>query len=118
MELVKEIYRLSKLFPKDEQFGITSQIRRSSTSVLANLAEGFSRVTPADKAHKYTIARAENSETCAFLYIVIELGILKNDQAAKAFILYEETGKLLTGLINYYSRNAKGPTPTPTPSPS
>jgi four helix bundle protein len=72
MILVKEIHRLSGKLPTNEQFGLISQMRRSSTSILANLAEGFSRSTAPDKSHKYTISRGECSETQAFLYICIE----------------------------------------------
>lgn len=103
MLLVKEIYRLSKKFPKEEQFGLTSQIRKSATSTLANLAEGFGRASPPDKAHKYTIARGENSETHAFLFIAIELGFITKDDTSHALDLCAEVGRILTGLIQVYS---------------
>lgn len=112
---MKEIYSLSQSFPKSEQFGITSQIRRSSTGILANIAEGFSRSGSADKAYKYTIARGENSETCAFLHIVIELEYITVDHATKAFELSSHVGRLLSGLIQTYS---KLPNPNPSPNPS
>ena len=47
--LVLEIYRMTQKFPKSEMFGITSQIRRASVSVAANIVEGFSKKSPADK---------------------------------------------------------------------
>ncbi|MDD5751275.1 MAG: four helix bundle protein [Candidatus Peribacteraceae bacterium] len=104
MELVKEIYALSKRFPSDERFALTSQLRRAATSVLANTAEGFSRRTPPDKANKYTIARGECSETSTFLLISVELGYVSMPEAGHAIDLAEETGKILSGLIQTYSR--------------
>lgn len=103
MGLVKEIYKLTSAFPKQEQFGLTSQMRRAATSILANLAEGFSRVSAADKAHKYTIARGECSEVQAFLLIAIELQFLSAAHAQQAVELVQETGKIITGLIRSYT---------------
>lgn len=127
MQLVKSIYELTKLFPAEEKFALTNQIRRASTSVLANVAEGFSRRTPADKIHKYTIARGECSEVLAFLLIAKSLGFIDNSKAVKPIALAEESGKLLSGLIREHLRNkdmpyAQRPTPlimrSPSPSPS
>ena len=116
MELVKEVYAITKKFPSSEKFALTSQLRRAATSVLANTAEGFSRRTPPDKANKYTIARGECSEASTFLLISVELGYLSITEAKRAIDLAEETGKILSGLIQTY--NKKLPTiPTPTPYP-
>lgn len=102
MQLAKEVYELTKNFPQEEQFGLTSQMRKASTSILANLAEGFSRVTNADKAHKYTIARGECSETAALLHVSVALKIISMERAQKALELSQETGKTLTGLIRAF----------------
>ncbi|MDD3896316.1 MAG: four helix bundle protein [Candidatus Peribacteraceae bacterium] len=53
MDLVAEVYRLTALLPRSEQFGLSSQLKRASTSIVANIAEGFGRYSYADKAHKY-----------------------------------------------------------------
>jgi len=103
MELMKESYRLTEQYPKAELFGLTSQIRRASTSILANLAEGFSRRTHADKAHKYTIARGECSEVYALMLMSIELQYISQEQAQRAIALTQRTGKLISGLIRTYS---------------
>lgn len=99
MNLVEEIYRLTKNFPKEELFGLTSQLRRASVSIVANIAEGFCRHTYPDKANKYTIARGECGEVKALLLVTLRLGILEKQISAKAFALVESTGKLLSGLI-------------------
>ena len=63
MDLVDEVYEITKKFPPTETYGMTAQMRKSSASILANIAEGFGRYTYPDKANKYTIARGECSET-------------------------------------------------------
>lgn len=55
-ELVKTIYKITKGFPREEQFGLTNQMRRAAVSVSSNLAEGTSRITAKDKAHFTVIA--------------------------------------------------------------
>src|SRR5215212_4748122 len=55
-ELVKTIYKITKDFPREEQFGLTNQMRRAAVSVSSNLAEGTSRITAKDKAHFTVIA--------------------------------------------------------------
>ena len=102
--LVKEIYALTKVFPGDERYGLTSQLRRSSTSILANLAEGFGRYTFPDKASRYTIARGESSETKALLFIAIELGFVGKVQAQKAIDGTDEMLRILSGLITSCKR--------------
>jgi len=99
MELVDEIYLLTVDFPKSELFGLSSQIKRASTSIVANIAEGFGRYTFADKAHKYVIARGECTEVEAFLHIAVRVKILTEAKAHKAMALSNRTGKLLSGLI-------------------
>ena len=99
LELVKEIYLLTKRFPKDELYGLTSQVRRSSTSILANIAEGFGRFTYPDKANKYTIARGECSETESFLFVAIALSFITNEEARKALDRVIQVRRLLSGLI-------------------
>lgn len=103
MKLTKEIYCLTKTFPDSEKYALTSQLRRASSSILANLAEGFSRRSSADKAHKYIISRGEYSECTAFLLIAIEIGLLLENEAKVALSYAEETGRLLSGLIRSYS---------------
>ena len=115
MDLVEEVYMLTRRFPKEEQFGLTSQVRRAATSILANIAEGFSRTTAADKAHKYIIARGECSETHALILIPIRLKILTEDQTKKSISLCIEIGKMLTALIQNYSQQKSRPNPNPIP---
>ncbi|OGJ56457.1 hypothetical protein A3D88_03715 [Candidatus Peribacteria bacterium RIFCSPHIGHO2_02_FULL_52_16] len=99
MDLVEEIYAITRTFPKEEVFGLTSQVRRASTSIVANIAEGFCRHTYADKANRYVIARGESGEVKTYLLVALRLKIVPSDQLKRAFELVERTGKLLSGLI-------------------
>ena len=115
-ELSMQIYKLSKSFPKEERFGLTDQIRRASISIVANIAEGFSRRSSADKTHKYVIARGECSEVLAFLFVAKGLNLAPEKEIKYAMQQAGTTGKLITGLIRSHSKliptsNTQRPTP-------
>jgi four helix bundle protein len=65
-------------FPSSEQFGLTNQLRRASSSISANIAEGFGRRTKNDKLHFYTIAYGSLLEVKSFLYLAQKLGYLND----------------------------------------
>lgn len=67
--LAVTIYSLTKSFPNDELFAMTSQLRRAAYSVSANIAEGFGRKTKSDKLHFYTMAYGSLLEVKKFLYL-------------------------------------------------
>lgn len=97
--LCLSIYTLTKQFPKDELFGLTSQIRRAVVSISSNIAEGFSRQSIADKSHFYAIAHGSLTEVQSQLYIA--KGVMYVDEPSFTKI-YSQTvivHKLLTGLI-------------------
>lgn len=74
------VYKVSRSFPKEELFGITSQMRRAVSSISANIAEGFGRTSTKDKLHFYTIAYGSLLETKNFLYLSEKLGYLDREQ--------------------------------------
>jgi four helix bundle protein len=105
-ELAKQTYVLTRKFPKDEQFALTNQMRRAASSVAANIAEGFSRQTVADKLHFYTIASGSLTELQSFSYIALDIEYISEDER---IILYNQSvkaHKLLIGLIKS-TRNRK-----------
>jgi four helix bundle protein len=116
MELVKEVYLLTKRLPKEEQYALTSQLRRAAVSIMANLAEGFNRSSDADKAHKYTISRGECAEVEALLFITVELQYFSQTDVQHALELSQQAGRLLWGLIRSYTP-ADTPRPRPSPRP-
>jgi four helix bundle protein len=67
--LVLDIYRITKKFPKEEMFGLTSQLRRAIISVPANIAEGFARTGARDKLRFYTIAAGSLNEVSYYILL-------------------------------------------------
>src|SRR6266542_2536034 len=99
MDLVAEIYRLTKLFPQDELFGLTSQIRRAAVSVPANIAEGYGRIHRKEYLHHLSIARGSLMEVETHLQIAVRLSYLSREQVVPSWGLAQEVGRLLNGLI-------------------
>jgi four helix bundle protein len=88
---------MTKKFPDDERFGLTSQIRRSSVSIPANIAEGFRRKTKADKVKFFNISQSSLEETRYYLILSRDL---EYAQTHDLIILIEEVSKLLVAYIN------------------
>ncbi len=101
-ELMQEVYRLTKKLPEEERYGLTSQLRKSSKSILANIAEGFGKHTDPDKANKYTIARGECTETEAHLRMMVALHFVTDTDAEHALSLAMKMGQLTSGMIRRY----------------
>ncbi len=78
-ELVVLVYNHTKLFPKEELFGSTSQLRRAALSVSSNIAEGSGRKTLKDQAHFYTMAYGSLMELLNQLIIAVDLKFLKDE---------------------------------------
>ncbi|MEI7918263.1 MAG: four helix bundle protein [Candidatus Saccharibacteria bacterium] len=70
------IYKLTRKFPKDELFALTSQLRRAASSISANIAEGFGRASVKDKLHFYVMAYGSLLEVKNFLYLSEKLGYI------------------------------------------
>src|SRR3990167_10084559 len=98
-KFVLMIYRDTKIFPSDERFGLTSQIRRSATSITANIAEGFGRQGNLEKIQFYTIARGSNTEAQDQLLTARDLGYLSESKCAELTELAITVHKLINGLI-------------------
>ena len=92
-QLVLNIYKATKHFPKEEIYGLVSQIRRSAVSVPANIAEGYRKRTKAEKRRYLTIAHGSLDETRYFLILSRDLGYCIIN---KMIELTDEVSKLLT----------------------
>lgn len=94
---VLDIYKTSTIFPKDELYGITSQLRRAAVSIPANIAEGFSRRSNLDKNHFYNMAQSSLHEVKYYLILIQDLGYIESN--AKLWAQADEIGKMLHGLM-------------------
>lgn len=103
-DLVIHVYKITKLFPKDELFGITKQIRRGVTSVTANIAEGMGRYSYKDRARFFYNSRGSLVEVENFLIIAKDLSYLDDNEYNNLDIKINETKKTLQGLINSTER--------------
>lgn len=102
--LVLDIYTLTKLFPADEKHSLTNQLRRSSASIAANIAEGNERKTKKEFIQFLYTAKASLSETKYHLLLAKDLNYLRIDKYLELFNKTNEIGKLINGLINYLKK--------------
>ena len=102
-ELASDIYQLTASYPKSEQFGIISQIRRCAVSIPSNIAEGCGRQHTKETIHFLSIARGSLFELETQLYISKDLSFINNEQLSVRLNKIEELGKLINGFMRYYS---------------
>ena len=103
--LTKEIYLITKSFPDEEKFGLTSQLRRASVSVCSNLAEGSSRNSFKDKARFTEIAYGSLMEILNQLILSLDLDFLSQKEYELIRTKIEEIGNMLNGLRNSQLNN-------------
>lgn len=97
ISLVKEIYRITSMFPREELYGLISQMRRAAVSVASNIAEGAARSGNREFMHFLYIARGSLSELETQVTVARELGYLHNDSRLDSKL--DATFGLLGGLI-------------------
>ena len=99
-DLCVEIYELTRRFPKEERYGLTSQLRRAAVSTAANIAEGAGRQTKKDYLHFLYVANGSLAEVRYYLHLSQRLNYVTSDQYAKLHASQVETASTLRGLIN------------------
>lgn len=104
--LVLAIYDITKNFPREEQFGLTNQIRRAAVSVTSNISEGFSRQSYKEKSQFYSMALGSLTELQNQLLISRDIKYLDKENFSKIAEQTVIVSKLLNGLIkSSISRN-------------
>ena len=93
-------------FPKEYQFGLCSQLQRSSISISSNIAEGFGRTSYKEKLQFYSIAEGSLTEAQDQIILARDLGLLQDTIAEKLLSESEEVHKLIHGMMRYV-RNTK-----------
>ncbi|MBI4744818.1 MAG: four helix bundle protein [Actinobacteria bacterium] len=106
-DLIVPIYSLCKRFPKEEVFGLTSQVKRAALSVVANIAEGFGRFHYLDKAKFYLNARGSLYELKSHLLVAKELGFFENKDIQEILQKIENLSVKINNLIESTRRRAK-----------
>jgi len=101
-QFIMEVYRISKNFPKDEIYGLTSQFRRAAVSIPANIAESYTRKGEKDKLRFYNISQGSLEECRYYIILSNDLGYMKNSEIDK---LFEEISKMLVSYMNKIRQN-------------
>ncbi|MBK1631987.1 four helix bundle protein [Thiohalocapsa halophila] len=99
MDLVIEVYRLTRAFPRDELYGLTNQIRRAAVSIPSNIAEGQARQSKADFRNFLSIAKGSRAEVETQLTIAVRLQYATAVETKVAFSLLTEIQKMLAVLL-------------------
>lgn len=102
--LVTAIYKVTNEFPTEEKYGMISQLKRASTSISANIAEGMSRSTDKEKAHFINIAFGSAIEVISFLVLACDLKYIDD----KAYTMLREEAEKVTNKLNGLHKTLKG----------
>jgi four helix bundle protein len=118
VELVTEIYKVTRAFPDEEKFGLTSQARRAVTSIPANIAEGWGRGSTKEYVQFLIVARGSLLELETHLIVSRNLGFLKQIDLEKLQRRLDEVGRMLNSLIrSLRSRTSTPSSQSPAPRP-
>lgn len=100
MDWTVKIYKTTISFPNEERYGLTSQLRKSSSAIPSNIAEGFGRKTTKDYLRFLNIALASSYEALTQIELSFRIGYISNTIFDELFKEGEEIGKMLNGLIS------------------
>ncbi len=108
VELCKQVYSVSALFPDAERFGLTAQVRRAAVSVPSNIAEGYGRRRRQDYVRFLDMALGSAYEVETQLILARELGFVETGDVGPCMDLVQEVGRVLFGLARSLSENDSG----------
>ena len=99
IELTVCVYKLTRTFPKEELYGLISQMRRASLSVASNIAEGRGRITPGEFRQFLGLAQGSTYELQTQLLVARKLGMGSDETLNEAELLSDEVSKMLGSFI-------------------
>ena len=105
--LVTAVYRLTRKPGLDRDYGLSGQLQRASVSIMSNIAEGFERRHPAEKAQAYNISRASCGEVRSLTYVILDCYPEYEEDSEDLRLRVEEVGRCLTGLISSTAERSK-----------
>ena len=108
MDLVEEVYRVTKAWPRDEAYGLTNQVRRAAVSIPSNIAEGQGRNSPAEFARFLSIAHGSLGEVETQLLIASRLAYPDTQTISTTLDRTTEVGRLVQGLLRSLRRDEVG----------
>jgi len=100
MDLVQSVYEAVRAFPKEEIYGLTSQLKRAAVSVPSNIAEGQGRKSTREFLHHLSIAYGSLMEVETQILIAVRLDYLSQQDAERIIERTSEVGRLINGLSN------------------
>ena len=107
MEFVVAVYKATETFPKEERFGLTSQLRRAAVSIPANIAEGAGRKSSKEFAYFLSNSQGSASEVETELLIASRLGYIGERSYTALRSALDEIGRMLTGLCRHLERKGR-----------
>jgi len=108
LNLVTEILSMTRRFPRDEVFGITSQMRRSATSISSNIAEGYRRNSTKEYINFLSISYASCGELQSHTDVALRMELISKEDHAGILVLEEEMSKLLWRTLETLKRKVQG----------
>lgn len=106
-ELTLKVYRVTERFPKDESFGLVSQMRRAASSIGMNLMEGSMRLNSREYRHFVGIARGSAGEVVYQLLLAKDLGYISTQDYEDLRLGFDRVGKMLTRLSQSLARGSR-----------
>jgi len=104
MSVIEDVYLMTDKFPKQEMYGLSSQMRRSSISIASNIAEGSARKGKQERIQFYSVSKGSLSELDAQLEISLRLKFADKNTYDKLQCKIDEISRMLQGLINCYKK--------------
>lgn len=97
---INHVYRVTKEFPPEEKYGLTSQFQRAAVSIAANIAEGYKRMGKDDKLRFLNYSQGSLEECRCYIYLACDFGYITSEAADIMLDKLEATSKTLNGYIN------------------
>jgi four helix bundle protein len=104
---INHVYRITKGFPNEERFGLTSQFQRAAVSIAANIAEGYKRVGKDDKLRFYNYSQGSLEECRCYIYLSNDFNYISKEEAELMIEEIEETSKILNSYIHSINNRQK-----------
>ncbi len=102
--IVKEVYRLLKKFPKEEQYAMCDQLRRAAVSITSNIAEGSGRTSIKEKIHFLEFSYGSLMEVLSQLDLAADLGYITREEFNNFELMEDKVASLISGLRSYFEK--------------